>query len=121
MKNVLFAVTKASRMFYPNADIDPQDNNLTDSEELKKDYPNIKFGKNILIGKNVKIGINSHIGSNSIIESNVCIGENCVIGSFVVIKNSLISNNVHIQDGAKIGVKGFGLYLLKIKILEHLI
>ena len=53
VKNVLFAVTKASRMFYTNADIDPQDSYLTDSEELKKDYPNIKFGKNILIGKNV--------------------------------------------------------------------
>ena len=47
-------------------------------------------------------------GSNSIIESNVKIGENCLIGSLVTIRNSLISNNVHIQDGAKIGIKGFG-------------
>jgi UDP-3-O-[3-hydroxymyristoyl] glucosamine N-acyltransferase len=31
-----------------------------------------------------------------------------VIGSFVTIRNSLISNNVYIQDGSKIGVKGFG-------------
>ena len=75
---------------------------------MKKLYPNVKFGKNVLIGKNVIIGKNSHIGSNSIIESNVSIGENCVIGSFVTIKNSLILNNVHIQDGSKIGVKGFG-------------
>ncbi len=108
VKNVLFAVTKASKMFYPKADIDYPDENLTNFESVKKLYPNVKFGINVIIGKNVKIGKNSHIGSNSIIESNVKIGENCLIGSFVTIKNSLILNNVHIQDGAKIGVKGFG-------------
>ena len=108
VKNVLFAVTKASKMFYPNADIDYPDENLSNLESLKKLYPNVKFGINVLIGKNVIIGKNSHIGSNTIIESNVKIGENCFIGSFVTIKNSLILNNVHIQDGTKIGVKGFG-------------
>ena len=48
------------------------------------------------------------IRDSSIIESSVHIGENCIIGSFVTIRNSLISNNVYIQDGSKIGVKGFG-------------
>ena len=108
VKNVLFAVTQASKMFYPNADMDCPDENLSNSEKLNKLYPNVKFGKNVLIGKNVIIGKNSNIGSNTIIESNVKIGENCLIGSFVIIKNSLIFNSVHIQDGAKIGVKGFG-------------
>ena len=108
VKNVLFAVTQVSKMFYPKADIDYPDENLANSESVKKTYPNVKFGINVLIGKNVIIGKNSYIGSNSIIESNVKIGENCLIGSFVTIRNSLILNNVHIQDGAKIGVKGFG-------------
>ena len=108
VKNVLFAVTKASKMFYPNADIDYPDKDLSNLESVKKSYPKVKFGINVLIGKNVLIGNNSHIGSNSIIESNVKIGENCLIGSFVTIKNSLIFNYVHIQDGVKIGVKGFG-------------
>ena len=107
VKNVLFAVTLVSKMFYPKADIDFPDENLIDSDELKDIYPNVKFGKNVLIGKNVKLGKNSHIGSNSIIESHVIIGENCVIGSFVTIRNSLIANNVNIQDGCKVGVKGF--------------
>ena len=115
VKNVLFAVTQASKMFYPNADIDCPDENLSKSEEVIKLYPNVKFGENILIGKNVKIGENSLIGSSSIIESNVSIGDNCIIGSFVIIKNSLIFNNVHIQDGAKIGVKGFGFIPIKNK------
>ena len=115
VKNVLFAVTQASKMFYPNADIDCPDVNLSKSEEVIKLYPNVKFGENILIGKNVRIGKNSLIGSNSIIESNVSIGDNCIIGSFVIIKNSLIFNNVHIQDGAKIGVKGFGFIPIKNK------
>ena len=108
VKNVLFAVTKASKMFYPNADVDYPDENLSNSEKIEKLYPNVKFGKNVLIGKNVQIGKNTSVASNVIIESNVKIGENCLIGSFVTIKNSLISNSVHIQDGAKIGVKGFG-------------
>ena len=62
---------------------------------------------------------NSFIGSNSIIESNVSIGDNCIVGSFVIIKNSLIFNNVHIQDGAKIGVKGFGFIPIKNKNYEN--
>ena len=108
VKNVLFAVTQASKMFYPNADVDLPDETLQDFVKLKKLYPGVKWGKNVLIGNNVKIGKNSYIGSNSLIESNVSLGDNCLIGSFVTIKNSLISNNVHIQDGCKIGVKGFG-------------
>ena len=108
VKNVLFAVTQVAKMFYPNADMDIPDENLSISNDVRNLYPDVKFGKNVLIGKNVKIGKNSHIASNSIIESSVHIGENCIIGSFVIIRNSLISNNVYIQDGSKIGVKGFG-------------
>ena len=108
VKNVLFAVTQVSRMFYPKADIDYLDENLCDSNELKELYPEVIFGKNVLVGKNVLIGKQSQVGSNTIIESNVVIGNNCVIGSFVSIKNSIIGPYVYIQDGSKIGVKGFG-------------
>jgi UDP-3-O-[3-hydroxymyristoyl] glucosamine N-acyltransferase len=118
VKNILFAVTQVSRMFYPKADIDYPDTNLLNSSELKKLYPNVNFGKNVLIGKNVDIGNRSYIGSNSIIESNVSIGENCVIGSFVTIKNSLINARVHIRDGARIGIKGFGFIPIKQKNLR---
>jgi len=108
VKNVLFAVTQVSKLFYPKAEIDFLDENLLKSEKLEKIYPKVKFGKNVLIGKNVKIGKNSNISSNTIIESNVVIGQNCIIGSFVNIRNSIISDNVYIQDGSKIGLKGFG-------------
>jgi len=108
VKNVLFAVTQVARLFFPTADIDFPDNNLLNSNELKNLYKSVKFGENVLIGKNVKIGKNTQISSNTIIESNVSIGESCIIGSFVNIRNSLLENNVFIQDGAKIGLKGFG-------------
>ena len=108
VKNVLLAVTQVSKMFYPKAEMDFPDLNMLKSDELIKLYPEVKFGKNVLIGQNVLIGANTQISSNTIIESNVHIGKNCIIGSFVIIKNSLISNNVYIQDGSKIGVKGFG-------------
>ena len=117
VKNTLFAVTQVSRMFYPKADIDYPDTNLVNSSELKKLYPKVNFGKNVLIGKNVIIGNNTYVGSNSIIESNVNIGENCVIGSFTTIKNSLINAHVHIKDGAKIGVRGYGFIPIKQKNL----
>jgi len=113
VKNVLFAVTQAARMFYPKADLDYPDENLLSLDKIKKMYPKVRSGKNVLIGKNVTIGKNSHIGSNSIIESNVVIGDNCIVGSFVTIRNSLISNDVFIQDGSKIGVKGFGFIPIK--------
>ena len=108
VRNVLFAVTQVAKMFYPKAEIDLPDENLTLSENLKHLYPNVNFGKNVLIGKDVKIGVNSFIASNSQIESNVQIGKNCSIGSFVTIRHSIISNNVNIQDGSKIGIRGFG-------------
>ena len=108
VKNILLAVTQVARMFYPNADMDLPDENLSKSDDIKNLYPEVKFGKNVLIGKNVQIGKNSRIASNSIIESNVNVGENCIIGSFVTIRNSVILNNVYIQDGSKIGDKGFG-------------
>ena len=104
----MLAVSKVSRMFYPNADLDYPDNNLIDSNEIKNKFPGVIFGKNVLIGKNVEIGNSSFIGSNSIIESNVKIGKNCLIGSFVSIKKSIIGDYVNIKNGSKIGTKGFG-------------
>jgi len=115
VKNVLFAVTQVAKMFYPKADMDFLDDNLTEVENVKKSYSDVKFGKNVMIGLNVKIGKNSQVSSNTIIESNVNIGESCVIGSSVTIRNSIIHNNVYIQDGCKIGVKGFGFIPIKDK------
>jgi len=92
VKNVLFAVTQVAKMFYPNADMDLPDENLSLSVDVKNLYPDVKFGKNVFIGKNVKIGKKSNIASNCVIESNVVIGENCIIGPFSVVKNSIISN-----------------------------
>ena len=114
----MLSVTQISRIFYPFADIDYPDKNLNDFKKIKKKYSKVYFGKNVLIGKNVKIGKNSYIGSNTIIESNVEIGKNCFIGSFVMIKNSQILNDVFIQDGSKVGVKGFGFIPLSNKNLR---
>jgi len=107
-ENVLFTLAKITKLFYPDADVDKLDKTLVSSQKLKKRFKSVEFGKNVLIGKNVKIGKNSVIGNNSVVEHDVIIGENCLIGSNVVIKNSIIENFVYIQDGAVIGIKGFG-------------
>jgi UDP-3-O-[3-hydroxymyristoyl] glucosamine N-acyltransferase len=106
VKNVLFELAKLLKTLYPNADVDYPDLNLKIAS--KKKYKQVKFGNNVLIGKNVKIGKDTIIGSNTIIEHSVVIGPDCVVGSNVVIKNSIIGKNVMIQDGCKIGLKGFG-------------
>ena len=111
VKSVLYELAKVSLKFYPKADLDYPDFSL--KKPTKSKFSGVKFGNNVLIGKNVKIGKSSIIGSNTIIESNVLIGKNCIIGSQVMIKNSLIGDNVVIQDGAKIGLKGFGFIPIK--------
>jgi UDP-3-O-[3-hydroxymyristoyl] glucosamine N-acyltransferase len=116
VKNVLFDLAKVLKIVYPLADIDYPD--LTVKKPLNKNFKGVKFGNNVLIGKNVKIGKNSIIGSNSIIEHDVKIGRDCVIGSGVIIKNSLIGDNVVLQDGCKIGQKGFGFIPIKNKNIK---
>ena len=111
VKSVLFEVAKVANKFYPESDIDYPDKTLL-KPKLSK-YPKVKFGNNVLVGKNVRIGKSSIVGSNTIIEHDVIIGSNCVIGSQVMIKNSIIGDQVVIQDGCKIGLKGFGFIPLK--------
>ena len=106
VKNVLFELAKVVKKIYPEADIDHPDFSLKTAS--KYNFKSVKIGNNVLIGKNVKIGKNTEIGSNTIIEHDVSIGNNCVIGSGVILKNVICKNNVVIQDGCRIGQKGFG-------------
>ena len=116
VKNVLFELANVLKKIYPYADIDYPDLSLKLPSKAK--YKNVKFGNNVLIGKNVKIGKNSIIGSNTIIEHDVIIGSNSIIGSQVILKNSILGDNVVIQDGCKIGQKGFGFIPLKNKNIK---
>ena len=116
VKNVLFELANALKKLYPSADVDYPDTTLKLYSKYK--YKAVKFCNNALVGKNVKIGQNTIIGANTIIEHDVIIGKNCVIGSDVIIKNSIIGNDVVIQDGCKIGLKGFGFIPLKNKNLK---
>ena len=116
VKNVLFELCRVTKKFYPNAEIDTPDPSL--KEPIKSMYSNVRFGNNVFVGKDCKIGKNTFIGTNTVIEHNVEIGENCIIGSQVVLKNSIIGNNVVIQDGCKVGLKGFGFIPLNEKNLR---
>jgi len=111
VKNVLFELARVTKTLYPFADADYPDLFLI--KPKKNQFKNVRFGNNVLIGKNIKIGSNTIIGANTIIESNVSIGNNCLIGSGIIIKNSIIKNDIVIQDGCKIGQKGFGFIPVK--------
>ncbi len=116
VKNVLSELARVLKKIYPIADIDHPD--LTLKKPNKKKYPSVKFGNNVLIGGSVKIGKSTIIGSNTILESKVEIGKNCIIGSNIIIKNSIIGERVVIQDGCKIGQKGFGFIPSKNKNIK---
>jgi UDP-3-O-[3-hydroxymyristoyl] glucosamine N-acyltransferase len=116
VKNVLYELAIVLNKMYISADVDYPD--LTLKKPGKKKYKSVKFGNNVLIGKDVKIGKSTIIGSNSIIEHDVNIGNNCIIGSGVIIKNSILGDRVVIQDGCKIGLKGFGFIPLKNKNIK---
>ena len=116
VKNVLFELCNVTRKLYPNADLDRPDVSLKTPK--KTDFLKVRFSNNVLIGKNCKIGKNTFIGNNTVIEHDVRIGDNCIIGSNIVIRNSLIGDSVVIQDGCKIGLKGFGFIPLKGKNLR---
>ena len=111
VKNVLLELALVLKKIYPDADIDLPDLSL--QKPSKKKFKTVKFGNNVLIGRNVKIGKGSQIGSNTVIEHHVIIGQNCVIGHGVIIRNSQIGDKVIIQDGNKIGQKGFGFIPVK--------
>ncbi len=111
VKNVLFELAKVLKKIYPDADTDYPDFSL--KKPSKSKFKSVKFGNNVLVGKNVKIGKNSVIGANTIIEHDVIIGNNCIISSHVILKNSILGNNVVIQSGCKIGMKGFGFIPMK--------
>ncbi|RPG97675.1 MAG: UDP-3-O-(3-hydroxymyristoyl)glucosamine N-acyltransferase [Candidatus Pelagibacter sp. TMED106] len=109
VNNVLIAIAKITKSFYPKSvtdDFDKDVNDINKTVHKKK----VEFGKNVLIGKNVKIGKNCLIGHNSILESNVVVGDNCSIGSNVIIRNSILKNNINILDNCVIGKKGFGFF-----------
>ena len=116
--NVLIAVAKITKTFYPDSvtdDFDEQADDILNIHLANK----VNHGKNVLIGKNVKIGHGCFIGHNTIVESNVIIGDNCSIGSNVILRNSIIKNNVNILDGCVIGKKGFGFFPNKDKNLRY--
>ena len=116
VKNVLFELARVIKLIYPSSDIDYPD--LTLKKPNNKKYKSVTFGKNNLIGKNVVIGKDTIIGSNTIVEHDVQIGKNCIIGSNLVIKNTIIGDRVIIQDGNKIGQKGFGFIPIENKNIK---
>ena len=116
--NVLIAVSKLTKEFYPDSINDEFDNSVKQINKSK--FKNkAKYGTNVLIGENVSIGSNCSFGHNTIIEKNVSIGNNCSVGSNTVIRNSLVADNVRILDNCVIGKHGFGFFPNKTKNLRY--
>ena len=81
------------------------------------EYPNFSFPyskSNKSFSENQFIHVDSQIGDNCVIGSfvkigpGVKIGSNCIIGDNVSIYYSIISDNVKVYNGVRIGSEGFG-------------
>ena len=81
------------------------------------EYPNFSFPhskSNKSLSENRFIHVDSEIGDNCVIGSfvkigpGVKIGSNCIIGDNVSIYYSIISDNVKVYNGVRIGSEGFG-------------
>lgn len=82
--------------------------------------PTAVIGKNVKIAKNVyiapgaviydgaEIGDNSIIGANAIVGTHVKLGNNAQIGSHTSIEYTIAGDHFHVQEGSRIGVKGYG-------------
>ena len=103
--NPYLTMAKVASIFYPNCEYP----SFFFNSEVKLDkYDSSKFSSNIQIGDSCQIGKNCDIGSFVKIGHGVKIGDNCIIGDNVNIYYSIISNNVKIYNGVKIGSEGFG-------------
>ena len=109
---------KVSNLFYEDFVIDKISKNILKSNQIKKKFKNISFGKNFICENGTKIGKNVNIGHNVIIKENCIIHDNVNIGSNIVISNSIIHKNVNICDGSIIGKKGFGFKFFNGELLR---
>ena len=110
-KNLLFSnnpylsMAQTASTFYP------------DCEYPNFSFPNSKRNKslseNSFIHEDSEIGDNCVIGSYVKIGPGVKIGSNCIIGDNVTVYYSIISDNVKIYNGVRIGGEGFGFISAK--------
>ena len=94
------SMAQVASIFYP--DCEYPNFSYPDSQKKKS------FSESQFIHKDSEIGDNCVIGSFVKIGPGVKIGSNCVIGDNVSIYYSIISDNVKIYNGARIGGEGFG-------------
>ena len=101
-----FTMAVVASIFYPGFDY--PNFFFNEKDRMEKIDSSIKISSNSFIHKDSVIGNNCVIGSFVKIGPGVKIGSNCIIGDNVNIYFSLISDNVKIYNGAKIGAEGFG-------------
>ncbi|MBF91407.1 MAG: UDP-3-O-(3-hydroxymyristoyl)glucosamine N-acyltransferase [Rickettsiales bacterium] len=104
--NPYFLLAELASLMYPDS-IYP--NFYCDNDDaLHKFDDSVNISKSAFVHKTAKIGKGCNIGHNSVIGKGVIIGNNCIIGDNVSIYFSMISDNVKLYQGVKLGGEGFG-------------
>ena len=74
----------------------------------KRQNDTVQVEPGAIVSNDVIIGSNCVIGANAVILSGVEIGNDTIIGPNSTIAYSIISSNVKIHNGVRIGQDGFG-------------
>lgn len=111
-KNYLFAndpyflLAELASFMYPES-IYP-DFYFDKNDSLKQFDSSVNVSDTSFIHNTAKIGKGCNVGHNSVIGKGVVVGDNCIIGDNVSIYFSIISDNVKLYQGVKLGGEGFG-------------
>ncbi len=106
------AFATAADAFYRQKQLLSTSCKLSDSQALIDD--SAQLGVDVIleagcvVGPNVEIGARTRIGPGTTIGAGVVLGENCDIGANVSLMCCLISDDVIIHPGVRIGQDGFG-------------
>ena len=113
-----FATVAAA--FYPQNQLRSTSYKLLDSRAVIDDSAqlgvDVVLESGCVVGPNVEIGARSRIGPATTIGAGVVIGEDCDIGATVSLMCCLISDDVIIHPGVRIGQDGFGFIFDPIEV-----
>ena len=103
------AYTRALRLFYPDAEFEPDVHATAVIDKSAEVALNVAIGAHVVIGARSKIASGVRIKPNVTIYENVEIGENTLIHSGVSVRENVsIGRNCIVYNNTTIGCDGFG-------------
>ena len=109
VKDPYLAYTRALRVFYPEAELEPLIHPSAVIDPTARIAARVAIGAGSVIGRNATIGEDVYIHPNVTIYEDVTVGRKSVVHSGVAVRErTIIGERVIIHNNAVIGCDGFG-------------